>query len=92
MTVQDPSQLRLDHFVSAAVQSETADPSIPEQVKTIFVHHPHLQNRKLHCRSVEDRVVIEGEVHSFFEKQLAQEALRGIEGLQVENQINVVQF
>lgn len=62
-----------------------------DQASSILAHHPHLGRRKLRCRAESDRVVIEGEVNSFYEKQLAQEALREVQGIeQVENQLEVV--
>lgn len=89
-SIDDQSQTDVKVVVSSA-STETNDSSMTEQVQKVFVHHPHLHRRKLNCRSVENRIVIEGEVHSFFEKQLAQEALRGIDGLALENRITVVQ-
>ena len=90
-TFADQSQASLNHFVVIPESAESGDSSVTEQVQKVFVHHPHLHRRKLNCRPVENRIVIEGEVHSFFEKQLAQEALRGIDGVAVDNRIKVVQ-
>ena len=62
-----------------------------DQASDILAHHPHLCRRQVRCRAESNRVVIEGEVNSFYEKQLAQEALREVQGIeQVENQLEVV--
>jgi osmotically-inducible protein OsmY len=54
------------------------------------VHCPHLNHRRLHIKSDQGRVTIEGTVKSFFEKQIAQETLRKIEGVEsIENQLEV---
>ena len=44
----------------------------------------------MHIKTKQGRVVIQGTVGSFFEKQMAQEALRGIEGVKsIENHLEV---
>ncbi len=65
--------------------------SITDQAEQVFIHHPHLKNRKIHCVKHENKIVLEGEVGSFFEKQLAQEALRDMDGLVVENRVTVAE-
>ena len=90
-TFDTPSQTDVNLVVMQSESTEMDRSSVAEQVQQVFVHHPHLHRRKLHCRSINNRIVIEGEVHSFFEKQLAQEALRGIDGLALDNRITVVQ-
>lgn len=55
-----------------------------------MVHNPHLNHRRMHIKTKQGRVVIHGTVGSFFEKQMAQEALRGIEGIDsIENHLEV---
>jgi osmotically-inducible protein OsmY len=71
--------------------STTSSFSFVEQASAILSQHPHLGNRKVKCRAKDANLVIEGEVNSYYEKQLAQEALRNVEGIgQVENQLDVV--
>lgn len=65
------------------------DQSVAEVASNIFVRHPHLSRRNLACRTENRRLILEGEVNSFFEKQLAQEALRDFDGLEVDNQLTV---
>lgn len=61
------------------------------QIQSIMVHHPHLHQRKVHFRNPQrGHVVLEGEVQSWFEKQLAQEALRSVVGItSIDNQLIV---
>lgn len=71
---------------------DTLAPSITavDQAQQIFAHHPHLNRREVRCRTEDDRVILEGNVESFFEKQLAQEALRDLQGVTcVDNQLMV---
>ena len=73
------------------MQSSTTPTTFVDQASTIFAHHPHLSHRKVKCRAEANCAIIEGEVHSFYEKQLAQEALREVKGIEkVENQLDVV--
>lgn len=52
--------------------------------------HPHLNGRRLDVDTHEGRVVLRGEVDSYFEKQMAQEAIRRIDGVtSIENQVTV---
>ena len=63
---------------------------LTQQIYNAVVHNPHVNHRKMHFRAESGRVTIRGTVHSFFEKQMAQEALRKIEGVRaIENQLEV---
>jgi osmotically-inducible protein OsmY len=65
--------------------------SLTQKIQNAVVHNPHLNHRKIHFRTTEKRVVIEGTAQTYFEKQMAQEALREIEGIEsIENQVEVV--
>ena len=60
------------------------------QIHSAVVHNPYLNHRAMHIKTKQGRVVIQGTVGSFFEKQMAQEALRGIEGVKsIENHLEV---
>lgn len=65
-------------------------PCLNQQIATAIVGNPHLNSRRIKIRTSEGRVVLCGTADSWFEKQMAQEALRGIEGIdQIENQLQV---
>ena len=64
---------------------------IAETAKHRILHRPHLTHQRLWCEFKEGQLFIRGQVPSFYLKQLAQEAVVGIEGVrQVVNEIEVV--
>ncbi len=64
--------------------------SIAERVEFAIAHHPHLTRNHLHFNTNDGRVTLRGRVTSYFEKQMAQEALRNIEGVrEIENRLTV---
>ena len=66
--------------------------TLANQVKAAIVHNPHLNQRKLHFTTSGGSVRLEGQVESFFEKQMAQEAVRSIAGIEsIENAVVVRQ-
>jgi hypothetical protein len=65
-------------------------PSVAEQAQQALVENPHLKQRRMRTRSSNGKVTIAGSVQSYFEKQMAQEALRNIDGVtSIENQLVV---
>ena len=62
-----------------------------ERVEVAVHSSPYLSGRKLRIETEEGRVVLHGTVHSYFQKQMAQEALRRVDGVQrIENRLVVV--
>ena len=60
------------------------------QIAEAIVHNPHLDSRRIKIRTNRGRVVICGSTETYFEKQMAQEALRGIEGItSIKNELEV---
>ena len=60
------------------------------QIHEAVVHNPHLNSRRMHIQNVAGHVTIQGTVESFFQKQMAQEALRRVDGVEsIENQLEV---
>jgi osmotically-inducible protein OsmY len=53
--------------------------------------NPHVPSRKqVRIETADGRVVLKGNVRSFFEKQMAQEAIRCIDGVQmIDNMLEV---
>lgn len=67
-----------------------ASEPLAHQIRNAVVHNPHLNHRRMHIQNELGRVTIQGSVRSFFEKQMAQEALRKIVGVEsIENQLKV---
>jgi osmotically-inducible protein OsmY len=52
--------------------------------------NPHLFGHKLGYEADEGTVVLKGTVHSYFQKQMAQEAIRRVDGVElIDNQLEV---
>lgn len=61
-----------------------------EAVSSAIANHPHLPLRKMQVESGGGRVTLKGTVRSYYQKQLAQETLRRIDGVQaIENLLEV---
>jgi osmotically-inducible protein OsmY len=63
---------------------------LSHEVFNAVVHNPHLKRRQVHFKTEDGKVTLGGSVKSYFEKQMAQEALRNIDGVeQIENNLEV---
>ena len=64
---------------------------LEKQVEAAIRHNPYLTRHQLRFETREGRVTLRGKVHTFFQKQMAQEALKRVDGVQeIENQLEVV--
>jgi len=64
---------------------------LAERVDQAIATNPYLAGRKLRFETAGNRVVLQGTVGSFFQKQMAQEALRRVVGVErIENHLEVV--
>ena len=64
--------------------------SVATQVTQLFNFHPHLKQTGVSVESTKGAVVLTGTVGSYYEKQIAQESLRGIQGItSIDNSIEV---
>lgn len=78
--------------VVMSASTNARSPQIPllHRVDKAIRHHPHLAGRHLILEANAGAVILRGTVDSYFEKQMAQEALRGIEGItEILNQLEV---
>jgi osmotically-inducible protein OsmY len=67
-----------------------ASATLVDQVHVAIQSNPYLAGRKLRFEAENGRVVLQGTVGTFFQKQMAQEALRRIDGIsEIENQLEV---
>lgn len=81
-------ELRLDHSAMG-----NNDEILLDQVDTILSTSPYLARRKVLLETQSGRVTLRGEVDSFFQKQMAQEAIRRLDGVrEIMNELEVVQF
>lgn len=61
-----------------------------EIVTSALANHPHLPLRRMKIEAEQGRVVLKGTVKSYFHKQIAQETLRRIDGVEaIENLLEV---
>jgi osmotically-inducible protein OsmY len=64
--------------------------ALDSRVHDALQQSPYLSNRKLRFETQQGRVVLRGIVASYYQKQMAQEALRRLEGVhQIENHLEV---
>jgi len=70
----------------------TTQDSLSQQVDTALHKNPYLIGKKLRFETEHGHVVLNGTVRSFFQKQMAQEAVRRVEGVTtIDNQLLVVE-
>jgi osmotically-inducible protein OsmY len=71
----------------------TATLSTPlfERIHEALTANPHVPSRRqVRVETADGRVVLKGSVRSFFEKQMAQEAIRRVDGVQmIDNLLEV---
>ena len=61
-----------------------------EKVTSAIETSPYLSGRKLRFEADAGRVVLQGTVGTYYQKQMAQEALRRVEGVcEIENRLEV---
>jgi osmotically-inducible protein OsmY len=64
---------------------------INDQIINAVVHNPHVDLSTMHIETIGDSVTIHGTAQTFFEKQMAQEAIRKIDGVKaIDNCLEVV--
>lgn len=69
---------------------QTFEPNFDDQVMSALTGSPHLPARNLRFETKEGRVTLRGVVGSYFQKQMAQEALLQIEGVSgIDNELEV---
>ena len=63
---------------------------LSDRVLCALERNPHVGSRTLRIEASDGRVVLRGTVGSYFQKQMAQEALRQVDGIDaIENQLQV---
>ena len=64
---------------------------LDEKVLIALEQNPHLMGRSLRFESDQGRVTLQGTVRSYYQKQMAQEALREVDGIaEISNELEVV--
>jgi osmotically-inducible protein OsmY len=68
----------------------TTPPTLDHRVLHALNESPYLVRRKLRFETTDGRVVLRGTVSSYYQKQMAQEALRRVEGVaEIHNHLEV---
>lgn len=66
------------------------DSQLADRAQVALEQNPHLPRRLVQLETQDGRVILKGTVKSYFQKQMAQESLRRIEGVEeIENQLQV---
>lgn len=66
------------------------DQDLTHRIHQAVDRHPHVRPHRLRYEANDGRVHIRGRVSSYFEKQMAQEALRSVAGIAaIENELEV---
>ncbi|HXT61066.1 MAG TPA: BON domain-containing protein [Pirellulales bacterium] len=66
------------------------DSQLVERVSSVLEQSPHVPHRNLRFEASQGQVVLRGVVRSYYQKQMAQEAVGNVEGVEaVENQLEV---
>jgi osmotically-inducible protein OsmY len=64
--------------------------TLTERVNSAIQTNPYLSGRTLRFEAHDGRVTLNGVVASYFQKQMAQEVIKKVEGVeQIENQLEV---
>ncbi len=74
----------------AIISADQVQMQIDERISSALRHNPYLQARNLRFESREGHVTLHGRVSSWYQKQMAQESLMRVDGVdRVENQLEV---
>ena len=66
------------------------DTSLNDRIESAFASSPYLDTRKLRFEEQDGHVIIRGVVNTYFQKQMAQETVRHIKGVEkIENDLEV---
>lgn len=66
------------------------DAALVDRAQSALDSNPHVPARRVQLEANEGRLILKGAVRTFFQKQMAQEALRLIEGThEIDNQLEV---
>ena len=68
-----------------------SEAAFAEQIGNAITTNPHFSGRKLRIETEDGRVVLLGTVRSYYQKQMAQEAIRHVEGVRgIDNRLTVL--
>jgi osmotically-inducible protein OsmY len=74
-----------------SASTPTLENTLAVRVDQAIQTNPYINGRSLRFETEGSRVVLQGSVSSYFQKQMAQEAIRKVEGVeQIENCLEVL--
>lgn len=77
--------------IEATLDEQVVGAQVIGSARQRLAKHPHLTQQRIWCDYSGGRLLLSGQVPSFYYKQLAQEAMMDLEGVgQVINEIEVV--
>jgi osmotically-inducible protein OsmY len=78
-------------MANAQIEANPLEASpLEERVHEALIENPNVQTRDLRFETAEGRVTLRGTVGTYYQKQLAQEALRRVDGVQrIDNELEV---
>ncbi len=78
------------HRLPSAYRLLMVDAHLNDLVLSALENSPHVPLRNLRFEASQGRVVLRGVVRSYFQKQMAQETLKALDGVdEIENQLEV---
>ncbi|HEY5315693.1 MAG TPA: BON domain-containing protein [Pirellulales bacterium] len=67
------------------------DMQLADRAHRALLNNPHLPHARVRLLAQQGRITLQGTVRSFYQKQMAQESLRDVEGVsEIENQLEVL--
>ena len=68
----------------------TAEDCLTQRLETVLRASPHIPRHRVRVENREGHIVVRGAVDSFYQKQMTQEAILRVEGVErLENQLEV---
>jgi osmotically-inducible protein OsmY len=72
------------------MSTATLTPPLFERICDALSTNPHVPSHKVRVEAADGRVILKGQVNSFFQKQMAQEAIRRVDGVEmIDNLLEV---
>jgi osmotically-inducible protein OsmY len=72
------------------MNSATLSRPLFERIHDALTTNPHVPSHRVCVEAEDGRVILKGNVNSFFQKQMAQEAVRRVDGVQrIDNLLQV---
>jgi osmotically-inducible protein OsmY len=72
------------------IDESLAEQRLQESIQTALSTNPYLPGKRVSCRTDRGQVTLSGKVSSYFQKQMAQETVRRLDGVQqIQNLLEV---